>query len=428
MYEKRGFGMYKISSLSNGIRVVSEYTDYVRSVALGVWVGTGSSMENVKNNGVSHYIEHMLFKGTKTRTAKEIAEFSDRTGSQLNALTAKKYTGYYAKTLTENLDGAIEILSDMLTNSVFDPECMETERRVIAEEINMSEDAPEDFVHDCLSKLMWRGEPLGFPIAGTLETLAGIDRTAILDYFGRRYCGENIVISVVGNFDEDRLHELLEKKFGVFERGSTADGVPGHIELQRGVSVTEKDIEQCHICLGLEGFTRHDTRRHALSVLNAVFGGSMSSRLFQSVREERGLAYSVYSYLNTYKNNGSEVIYAGVSPENTLPALEVISREIKRLKKEGLSADEIETAKAQLKASVVMSAESTSSRMGGYGRSVLLSGRVTDIEESISDIEAVDENAIAEAISCVFDINRLNIAAIGRIDGGEDRIKSAIDF
>lgn len=290
--------MYKISSLSNGIKVVTEYTDYVGSVSVGIWVGTGSSMESLANNGVSHFIEHMLFKGTKTRTAKEIAEFSDRVGGQLNAMTAKEYTCYYAKTLSENADDAVEILSDMLTNSVFDPSCIETERRVIAEEINMSEDTPEDYVHDCLSRLMWRESPLGFPIAGTSETLDGIDRAAILDYFGRRYCSENIVVSVVGKFDEDKMHELLEEKLGTFARGCAADAVPKHIVPQRSLCVAEKDIEQCHICLGFEGFSRNDPQRYAMAVVNAVFGGNMSSRLFQSVREDRGLAYSVYSYMN----------------------------------------------------------------------------------------------------------------------------------
>ena len=423
-----GFSLYKINKLKNGIRVVTEKIDYVKSVSVGVWVGAGSAFENGENNGVSHFIEHMLFKGTKTRSAKEIAEYMDSVGGQLNALTAKEYTCYYAKTLTEHSSMSFEILSDMYRNSTFSEENIATERRVISEEINMSEDTPEDAVHDSLSRIMWRESPLGFPIAGTDGSLEKIDRRTMLDYRDRFYCGENTVISVVGNFDEDGVMAQLEEKFGglrcEFEKAEPLK----KINVTRGGTLIKKDIEQCHLCMGLEGLNRNDGNLYDLLVVNALFGGNMSSRLFQRVREEKGLAYSIYSYVNSYKNNGSFVIYAGLNTESICDALAIINKEIRELKKNKLSEGEISVAKEQLKASVIMGLEGMSARMSSYGKSILFDNRIKTADDIVEYIDKVNVNSVADTIDRIFDISRLNMAIIGRLDGDGREEFNIMDF
>ncbi len=420
--------MYKISTLSNGIRVVTEYIDYVKSVSTGVWIGAGSAMEASQNNGVSHYIEHMLFKGTKTRSAKEIAEAMDSVGGQLNAVTSKEYTCYYAKTLTEHMDLAFDILSDMITSSTFTEENIETERRVICEEINMCEDTPEDLVHDLLSNIMWQGDALGFPIAGTEKTLSDIDRRVMLDFKDNFYCGENMVISVVGNFDTAQVLNALEKLFGSIPRTYKTIYKQKKIDVVPDISIVKKDIEQCHICLGLEGLSRFDDHFYDLLVVNAILGGNMSSRLFQKVREEYGLAYSIYSYANTYHKNGSMVIYAGLNAESLYKALAIIGDEIKLLKSEKLSYEEIKTAKEQLKATVIMGLEGMSARMSSFGKSILFENKIRNMEETIRLIELVNRDSVAEIIDKTFTHDRLNIAICGKVTANKNEITNALDF
>ncbi len=420
--------MYKVTSLNNGIRVVTEKIDYVKSVSVGVWIGAGSAMETAGNSGVSHYIEHMLFKGTANRTAKQIAEQMDRIGGHLNAVTSTEYTCFYAKTLTEHYETAFDILSDMIINSSFAEESIATERKVITEEINMCDDTPEDYIHDVLSKLMWKESPLGFPIAGTVESIKGIDRQTLLDYRDRLYFGNNIVISVVGFFDENEVLAKLEQKFGSIKQSGGEKNIPGKLPVTRGMHIVKKDIEQCHVCLGLEGFCRSDSRHFDLQVMNAVFGGNMSSRLFQRVREELGLAYSIYSYSNTYQNNGSTVIYAGLNTEHLCDALSVIGEEISMLKKNKLTQDEVSVAKEQMKAAVIMGRESVSSRMRSYGRSMLYENRVYTMDDLVELIDRITTDSVANVIDTVFDINKLNIAVTGRIENGAQNIVDAIAF
>ncbi len=420
--------MHKIFKLSNGIRVVTETTDYVKSVSAGVWIGAGSSCERRENNGVSHFIEHMLFKGTKTRTAKEIAEYMDAVGGQLNAMTAREYTCYYAKTLSENMDMAFEILSDMLINSTFSEENIATERKVILEEISMGEDDPEDYIHDVFCENMWKGEALGFPIAGTAETLSGIGRSDILDYFSDMYTAENIVISVVGNFDEREALEILEEKFGRIKASGFVYEPQNRIAVNRGIKVVKRDIEQCQLCIGFEGFPRAEQRTYDLAVVNALFGGNMSSRLFQKVREEAGLAYSVYSYTSSYRNNGSMTVYAGLNTEELSRAMEIINKEIKILKRDKLSKREVEMAKNQLKASVVMGSEGCSSRMSSYGKCVLFEDKVKTLDDLTEMIDRVDCERVAEVIDEVFDRDKLVIAALGKLEGDGKELLDIMDF
>lgn len=420
--------MHKVFELSNGICVVTEYIDYVKSVSAGVWVHAGSAMEHEKNNGVSHFIEHMLFKGTTSRSAKDIAEFMDAVGGQLNAVTAREYTCYYTKTLSEHLGMAIELLSDMLKNSTFTQENIDIERKVVLEEISMGEDDPEDLIHDILSAAMWKGEALGFPIAGTAKSLEGIDRKAMLDYFRDNYSAENIVISVVGNFDEAEAIAELEEKFGDIEKRKIIREPQKKLELKKRIEIVKKDVEQCQLCLGFDGYSRGDSLNYDLSVVNALFGGNMSSRLFQKVREESGLAYSVYSYSSSYQNNGSMTVYAGLNTESLARALEIINREIKILKRKKLTKAEVETAKTQLKASVVMGSEGTSARMNAYGKSLMFEERAKTIDDIIEFIDGISQERVAEVIDYVFDQSKMTVAVLGRIKENGKDLLDIMDF
>ena len=420
--------MHKIFYLSNGIRVVTENIDYVKSISIGVWVGSGSAMEKLKNNGVSHFIEHLLFKGTTTKDAKEIAESMDRLGGQLNAVTSKEYTCYYARILSEHINAAIELLSDMIRNSTFLEENIDIERKVILEEINMCEDTPEDYIHDILSRTLWGESSLGYPIAGTADILNNIDKNAILSYFDDNYTAENIVISLTGNFDEEDALKNLEERFGGIKKKSSSFQKQPKVKLSQNAEVVKRDIEQCQLCLGFGGFSRSDDRKYALTVANAVFGGNMSSRLFQKIREEKGLSYSVYSYTNSYESNGALVIYAGLSAENLYPVLDIINEEIRLLKKEGLSDSEIEMAKNQLKASIIMGGEGMSARMSSYGKGMLFENKIKTDDELIKIIDSVDKCRIKDAIDDVFKLEHLNIAVLGNVQESGDKIISAMDF
>ncbi len=408
--------MYKVFRLSNGIRVVTEYIGYVKSVAAGVWVHTGSAMEEKRYNGVSHFIEHMLFKGTEKRTARDIAECMDSVGGQINAVTAKEYTCYYTKTLSEHLGIAVELLSDMLKNSTFTNENIDVERKVILEEISMCEDDPEDLIHDILSDTMWSGRPLGFPIAGTVESVSGLERGDILSYFKSNYTADNIVISVVGCFDEAMVLEALEKNFGDIERTGICSVDHPKIKTERASRIVKKDVEQCQLCLGFDGYSRQEELNYDLAVLSAVFGGNMSSRLFQKVREESGLAYSVYSYSSAYQNNGALTVYAGLNSQSLLKALEIINNEIKILKNQKLSEAEVETAKTQLKAGVVMGSEGVSSRMNAYGKSLMFDDTARTVDDLIEMIDRVSAERVAEVIDYIFDPAHMSLAVLGKTD------------
>lgn len=419
--------MYKVSKLSNGIRVVTEKADYLKTVSAGVWVSVGSAMETKLNNGMSHFIEHMLFKGTQNRSAKEIAEFMESVGGQLNAATYKEYTCLSTKTLSEHIDRALELLSDMICNSTFTDENMETERDVISEEINMYEDTPEDVVHDLFDASIWEGTSIGLPILGTSESVESITKADMLTFFDNFYCGENMVISVMGNFDEDEVMALLEQKFGHIKRGNPAKLHP-RVEAKRGFRIRKRNIEQCHLCAGFQSIDRNDEQFYDLLIMDSLFGGNMSSRLFQRVREDAGLAYSIYTDMDTLANNGSFVIYAGLNPKGVEKAMRIINDEIKLLKREKLTMEEIETAKMQLKASVVMDDERVYSRMSGYARGMLFDNKIETSEDIIEQIEKINRESVASIIDRVLDINTLNIALHGKVVGNEKNYSEIMDF
>ena len=406
----------EIFNLSNGIKVVFEKIDYVMSVSVGVFVRAGSIFETKSSNGISHFLEHMFFKGTKKRDAKEIAEFMDSCGGQLNALTSKEYTCFYAKVLSSHGEKAFDILSDMLSSSTFSEENIELEKKVVAEEIKIGNDTPEELIFDMISELTWKNSPVGFPIAGTEKNIKGFSRDDVLKYYGKHYNGDSIVISVVGNYEFEKLKEELEKYFSKISAGGGEEKICAPPKVKNGILVKQKDIEQCQLCISFEGLSRENSSVYDLLAANAVFGGSMSSRLFQKIREENGLSYSVYSYINSYTKCGSLVIYAGMNPLELERVLELINGEIKLLKEKKLSQKELFYATEQIKSGLIMGLESVSQRMSSYGKSLLLDGKI-NTQESVSEkISKISCEGAAKAVDEVFDRTKMNIAILGNVE------------
>ncbi|CAG9619663.1 M16 family metallopeptidase [Sutcliffiella rhizosphaerae] len=384
---------------SNGVRIVLENIPHVRSVAIGVWIGTGSRNEDHKNNGVSHFLEHMFFKGTKTKNAREIAEAFDSIGGQVNAFTSKEYTCYYAKVMDEHSSYALGVLADMFFHSVFDEEELKKEKNVVYEEIKMYEDAPDDIVHDVLARASFGNHPLGYPILGTEDSLSDFNGDTLRDYMKETYTPDNVVISVAGNIDDSFVKEI-EKLFGNYETGHTKKEYVKPV-FETGRIAKKKTTEQAHLCIGYNGLPIGDKDIYNLIVLNNVLGGSMSSRLFQDVREERGLAYSVYSYHSTFQDNGMLTIYGGTGSNQLDLLFETIQQTLETLTRDGISHKELVNSKEQIKGSLMLSLESTNSRMSRNGKNELLLGRhrsLDDILERINSITEESVNSLAESI------------------------------
>lgn len=421
--------MYTKDILSNGIRVVMESIPYVNSVSIGIWIESGSKNEDKHKNGISHLIEHLLFKGTINRTSKEIAETIDNIGGQINAFTTKEYTCFYAKVLDEHIDIAIDVLSDMLKNSLFSKEDIMKEKGVIYEEIKMYQDSPEDLVYDLLSEVMFENTSLAMPILGTIESLNNIDRDVLIDYYKTYYTPQNIVISIAGNIISGEIIKLLEYNFGDFKRNPMEDvldkGNENHI-FMRKVKGLEKDTEQLNLCIGMEGIPIGSDELYPLHIMNAIFGGSMSSRLFQKIREDKGLAYSIYSHPSSYKEIGSFIIYTGLSKNEVRNVLQLIKEDIEDLKKNLISKTELVRSKEQLKGSYILGIESTSSRMSELGRSELLLGKIQSPTETLKKIESVNMLQIANIIEKVFDYNKFNISYVGNVDH-KDKLEDVIN-
>jgi len=407
--------MYRKSLLDNGIRVVSEYIPHVRSVSMGVWVSVGVRHETPSNNGISHFIEHMLFKGTKTRTAKDIAVEMDSIGGEMNAFTSKEGTTFYAKVLDEHLPVAVDLLSDILNNSIFDQREIDRERRVIVEEIKMVDDMPDDRVHELYLGSVWKGEPLGMPILGTRKSLRHVGRDELIDYMGSRYIPSETVISVAGNFRHGALMKLLNKSFGSKKkrRQPKKDATP---KFMPRLIVKKRDLEQEHICFGYEGIPYVSQDRYAMYALNSIFGNSMSSRLFQEVREKRGLAYSVYSYLTQLRDTGLFTVYAAVTPAKTQQLIRVIDREFAKLRKHGVEPEELAKVKDQMKGSIVLGMENTNNRMSQLAKHEIYLGRFISMDETLAAVDGVTVEQVNELLRRVFDDGRRGMAALGPVD------------
>ena len=409
--------MVTIRTLDNGIKVVLESISYVRSISFGIWVKNGSRNELPQENGVSHYIEHMMFKGTKSRTARQIAEEMDALGGQINAYTTKEYTCYHTRVLDKHIDRALDVMSDMLLHPLIAQEEVQKERNVITEEIYMYDDAPEELVHDALQDAIWRDTSLGMPILGTEETIAAFDADFIRAYYERNYHQENIVLSVAGNFEEKEMLGKLNEKLGRWKRETH---IPAPVEgTTPRVLTRKKDIEQVHVCLAFPGLTREHPQKYALAIFNTLFGGGMSSRLFQKIREENGLTYSIYSYTTAFADTGVFTSCASMNPNQTERVFELIAEELKEVTAEAFPKQLIAVTKEQMISNFIIGTESTLNRMTSAGASLLLRGEVQETEEVIAKIEAVTAADVLATARAVLDTEKISYSAVGNLKGND---------
>ena len=406
---------YEITTLDNGIRVITETVNHVQFMSMGFWVGVGSRYESEKQWGITHFIEHMLFKGTEKRTADQISGAVDAVGGQLNAFTSKENTCYYIKTLTEDFPLAVDVLSDMFLNSRFDNEEIAKEREVIIEEIKMYEDTPDDQVHDLMSANLWPDHPLGRAILGTEESIAAFDHDMLKDYMKQYYTGSNIVVSVVGNISHKQVVDAIQEVLGGIPKGEPNQYAIAD-RAKAGVNCYYKEIAQSQICVAMPGVAKEDDRLFPLSILNTYLGGGMSSRLVKKIREEEGLAYSVYSYNGSYTDTGAFVISVGTRPENCQRVIDIILEELEDVRQNGITQDELDKSFSQLKGSLYMGLETVNSRMNKLGRSLLIYDRVITPEENVDDLSKVTVEDVKALADDMFRKENLQITVLGPVE------------
>lgn len=404
--------MYNIFTLNNGLRVVIENIDYVNSVCVGLWVENGSRNENEMNNGISHFIEHMFFKGTSNRSAKKIAEDIENVGGQINAFTGKEATCYYVKSLNTHLDLCLDVLSDMLFNSKFSSEDIEKEKGVVIEEVNMSEDSPEDVLFDLHSKAIWGDEPIAYPILGTIENIKGFNREKIVKYINTYYTPANSVISICGKVDMNTIEKIVEKYFGQWNNTSESVKYSSPILVNDNL-YKEKPIEQIHLSLGIPGVSIGHNDVYTLSLMNNIFGGVVSSHLFQRIREELGLCYNIYSFVSPFNNTGTVNIYTGVSQNTVYEAIEAIQEELEEFCKRGITENELYIAKEQLKGNYILGLESTSSRMFSNGKTYMMLNKINKQEDIINKIDSISLEKIENVMDSTFRKGIVNSAFVG---------------
>ena len=398
--------------LNNGIRIVMEEMPTYRSVSIGVWVRVGSMYENRANNGMAHVIEHMLFKGTSRRTAADIANEMTAIGGNMDAFTCKDCTCYYAKTLDIYAEQALDILGDMLCNSLFDEKELKKELGVILEEIDMYEDSPEDLVHEHLQMAVWENHPLGYLISGEKAIVSGFTREKIQEFFNQFYVGENIVISVAGHFDEEEMVNWISRYFDSIPQGQRSDS--GIAPAFRPVIwKKEKDIEQNHISLAFDCCTLLSDERYVLTVANNLLGGNMNSRLFMKIRDELGLTYAIYSYGSSYEQAGLFQIYAAMQPSQTEQVMEAVFSEISRVICEGITERELDIAIQQIQAELILGYESSYNRMSGLGKSLLIRDRAIPLEEDLLRIRQVSSKDVRQFLEKYLQRDRCGIAIVG---------------
>ena len=402
--------------LPNGLIVLSEAMPVVRSVSIGVWVRTGSRQETEEENGIYHFIEHMVFKGTKNRSAEKIAHEADSIGGHLDAFTAKECTSFSVKALDEHVPRAFDILSDLFLNPLFQPDDISKESKVIQEEIKMVEDTPDDLVHEMFSQSYWRGHALGRPILGTRRTVGSFNRERLCGYFGRHYTPNNTLIAAAGNVEHARLIDLVTKAFGELLPGPPADNGPPPTPHPTIHHRHKKDLEQVHLCVGAPSYPQSHAKRFPCYVLNTVLGGGMSSRLFQNIREKRGLAYTVFSGLSSFRDAGCFSIYAGTSIENARQVLALILHELRQLKGEAISGEELQHAKDYLKGSLLLSLETTGSRMSNVARQEMYFGRYISLDEISRSVDEVTSAQVLEVAREFFQTDCLAVTFLGPIN------------
>jgi len=402
--------------LDNGLRLLTEKMTQVRSVSIGVWLTRGSRHETAERSGIAHFVEHMLFKGTATRSAEDIAQAIDSIGGQLDAFTAKEYASYYIKVLDEHLPLAIDILSDIVLNPGFASEDIEREKKVVVEEIKMVEDTPDDLVHELFTQGFWQDHPLGRPILGTRDTVESFDSALLRQYFRNAYIAPNLIVSAVGNLDHARVRELVEKAFAKVPRsGESVPEEPPTVEPK--VLIRNQELEQSHVCLGASSYPQSHEDRYSSYVLNTLLGGSMSSRLFQNVREKRGLAYAVFSGLSAYRDAGSFTIYAGCANEAVGEVIDLVVEELRGIKHLAVPDPELRRAKDHLKGSLMLSLENTASRMSHLARQEIYFDRQFGLDETLAGVERVTPGDVQRVARDLFRSDSLSATVLGNVDG-----------
>jgi predicted Zn-dependent peptidase len=401
---------YRLEQISNGQRLISERLDHLRSICLGFWIPAGSRDEPAELEGASHFIEHLLFKGSSKYTAEEIAQVFDTLGGELNASTSREYVVVYGRFLDDQLPLALDVMTDMLLTPTFTD--LDREREVVLEEIAMVEDSPQDLIHDVLAEVVLDGHPLAHPILGTRETISGASEEKIRAFHSRLFAFGDMVVAAAGNVDHDQLRELLLARQTV-GHGNDPQRESVLPEVPPSRHFLSKETEQMHVCFGGIGMARNDERRFQLSVLDSLFGGSLSSRLFQEVREKRGLVYSVYSFANMYKETGMTGLYFGCRPERLGSVVETVGRELVRLTKELVPEDELQRAKEHLKGRMILGLESTSSRMTRLGKAVITGTEILSLDELAARVEAVTSEQVLELAAEFYRPDRLSVVGIG---------------
>jgi predicted Zn-dependent peptidase len=398
--------------LSNGLRLVTERMPHVRSVSVGVWLLRGSRHEPSAHEGIAHFVEHMLFKGTERRSAEDIAHQIDSIGGHLDAFTSKEYAGYFIKVLDEHLPLAVDVLSDLVTAPAFAPDEIEREKKVVLEEIKMVEDTPDDLVHEIFAGSLWPEHPLGRPILGQPETVSALTHDTLRHYFRDAYVAPNFVVSAVGNLEHERVRDLVAAAFARagLQGARIVDGPPASTA---DVVIRTKDLEQSHVCIGGPGLSHGDDDRYVAFALNTMLGGSMSSRLFQNVREKRGLAYSVFSSLSSYRDTGAVTVYAGCANDAVHELIDVVMYELRRLRAEPLTPGELQRAKDHLKGSLMLSLESTSSRMTHLARQEIYGDVGESMDDMLAAIDRVTEPDVTRVAHRLFPPGALGLTVLG---------------
>src|ERR1700722_18089998 len=408
---------FRRTVLPNGLIILTERMEHLRSVAMGVWIKSGSRCEPAETNGISHFVEHMVFKGTRSRSALNIAREMDSIGGNLDAFTGKETICFNVKSLADHVPIALDVLADLVLNPTFASGDIERERGVILEEIKIDEDNPDVLVHELFTQNFWKDHPLGKPILGTTATVGKLDQGKLIDYHGGRFLGSNMIFSAAGNLEHDQFVEAVSQKFAGLPLGAAVREEQAPDASARIVLRNKKALEQVQICLGVPSPSITDDNRYVTLILNTVLGGGMSSRLFQTIREERGMVYSIYSDLNPYRDTGTLCIYAGTSVGKALEVIDLILGEFSRLKQEPLSLEELTRAKHQVKGNILMGLESSNSRMANLARQEMYFQQFFTVEEITARIDAVQSDQVQKMAQRLFDPNRIAITLLGRLDG-----------
>jgi predicted Zn-dependent peptidase len=403
--------------MPNGLTLITEEMKHIRSISIGIWVKTGSRDEDREWNGISHFVEHMVFKGTQHRTAEEIARQVDSIGGNIDAFTAKECISFSMKVLDEHLPVALDVLSDLVLNPVFDDQDIKRERGVILEEIKMDEDNPDYLVHEIFTQNFWKDHPLGRPILGTRDTVKRFERPPVFDFYSHRFIPGNVIITAAGNLNHERFVELVTQHFEKMKPATNGfHSAPPKI-VPKIILRNKKSLEQVQICVGVPSYPITHEKRHSSYILNTLLGGGMSSRLFQNIRERQGLAYAIYSDLNPYRDTGCLSIYAGTSRESAVKVVECVVSEFQKLKAELVSAEELQRAKDQLKGSLMLSLESSTARMSNLARQEMYFDRFYELDELIEKIQAVTAEELKDLANYFFKTDNIAVTVLGNLNG-----------